>query len=1066
MRYVAGVEMAELFVFAAVAVVAYVQWRRRGGRPAFWLAVTFGSLGLVLPVSQLPVGGDGAAEELLDRSMVALLTLIPYALARFARALSPPAPRVDPIATAVTVALLAAAYVTPSLGGPDEGWTWWYAAYVIGFALQWTFLCVHSVIRLWRSGRNQPAVARRRIHTLSTAAIFLNVAIFTVVGSAGGGSSDQLRVFTHSFGLLSGLLFLVCVVPPRSLRTFWRRREMAAFRPAEAALMAADTADRVAGIVLPHAAALVGASASVLVDADGSVRATHGPGTAVPADLASRLPLPAPSAAEPLVLDGLVASPVRDGWLVVTTTPVTPVFGSEEIGLLSTLGHLAGLALDRAESFDRERRSRRVLAESESQLAEAQRTAQTGSYSWDLLTGETTWSDEMFRLLGLRPGEAVDKLLVFADRLHPDDRDRVLDAWRTSPHSPVPSSTEFRVVLPDRGTRWIQGRARPVVDENGQIVRIVGTIQDLTDRKAAEQAIAFQATHDSLTRLPNRMLFMDRLGHAVTLRSRNPSGLAVLFLDVDRFKWLNDSLGHSAGDEVLLAVATRLRGALRPGDTLARFGGDEFVVLCESIASEVEAEAVAVRLRAALSSPIPVANEETTLTISVGIAYASPTATEVTAESLVRDADAAMYYAKEHGRDRHALFDMRTRQLALARHETANALRRGTDRGELVVHYQPQVDLTSGEVRGVEALVRWNHPQRGLLAPGEFIALAEETGIIVPLGARVLADACGQVMAWRGRSGVPSRLTLSVNLAARQLLAPDLCNVVSGALDASGMDPSLLCLEITESVLLDDGEGSGRALMELKDLGVRIGVDDFGTGFSGLTYLKRFPVDVLKIDRSFVVGLGADREDRAIVASVVDLAHAFGLMTVAEGVETADQLAELRALGCERAQGFLWSPPLPSDAAARWIRTHAGRIALGHEGGGTGAALPGSRRRVLLVDDDPSLRRLFRLLLDEEDTFEVVAEAEDGRKAIAAARHYRPDVVVLDLAMPGIGGLEALPLIQAVAPEAKIVVLSGLEPAAFATTALRQGAFAYLPKGGGPEGIIRSLEALLTPALP
>ncbi|HEX6595311.1 MAG TPA: EAL domain-containing protein, partial [Acidimicrobiales bacterium] len=866
-------EMAELFAFATLAVVAYCQWRRRGGRPAFWLAMTFGILGTVVPLSTLPItDADGQAATYVARVMAALLALFPYTLSLFARSLSRPAPRIDRVAGGGTAALVAAAFLVPSVDAPDGRVAWWYSLYALLFFVQWTFLSVHSVIRLWRSGRNQPAVARRRIHTLSAAAILLNLALLLVVAEE-GAYAEQVSMLTHTAGVLSSVLFLLCIVPPRSLKNFWRRREVLAFRQAEAALMAADTTDQVTTILLPHATALVGAAAAVLVDPDGSVRAFHGVDADLAAETASRLRVPAPSDAQPEVADGLVGVSVRGGWLIVTTTAVTPVFGSEEIGLLSTLGHLAGLALDRAESFDRERQGRQALADREFQLAEAQRTAQIGSYSWDVGTSETMWSDEMFRLLGFEPGQPVDKIVAFASRIHTEDRERVLEAWRRAEHNPLPSSMEFRIEVPEQGTRWIQARARPVVDGDGEIVRLVGTIQDLTDRKAAEQAIAFQATHDALTRLPNRLLFTDRLTHAVALRERHPAGLAVLFLDIDRFKWLNDSLGHTAGDQVLTAVAARLRSALRPGDTLARFGGDEFVVLCESIASEMEAEAVAVRLREALSAPIPVAAEETTLTISVGIAYAPPGALDVTAESLVRDADAAMYYAKEHGRDRHALFDMRTRQLALARHETANALRRGTERGELVVYYQPQVDITSGRVVGVEALVRWNHPERGLLAPKEFIALAEETGIIVALGTKVLSDACREMMAWQDQPGVPGGLTLSVNLAARQLLAPDLRAVVAEELATSGLDPALLCLEITESVLLDDGEASGRALLDLKDLGVRIAVDDFGTGFSGLTYLKRFPVDVLKIDRSFVVGLGMHREDRAIVASVVDLAH-------------------------------------------------------------------------------------------------------------------------------------------------------------------------------------------------
>ncbi|MGH9034451.1 MAG: EAL domain-containing protein, partial [Acidimicrobiia bacterium] len=740
------------------------------------------------------------------------------------------------------------------------------------------------------------------------------------------------------------------------------------------------------------------------------------------------------------------------GWMAVVTTAATPFFGHEELGLLQTLAHLAGLALDRAELFDRERIGRQALAEREFQLAEAQRTARLGSYTWDLRTGAVSWSDEMYRVLGFAPGEVVNHGEAFASRLHPDDRDRILDDWRAAPQTQAATSFEYRIVLPGGETRWIHGQARPVLDDDGTLHQLIGTIQDITERKLAEEAIAFQAGHDSLTQLPNRALFLDRLGQGLARRSRHPSGTAVLFLDLDRFKWLNDSLGHAAGDELLVAVAARLRDAMRAEDTVARFGGDEFVVLCEDVSDEAEAEALADRLASILAAPLTVAGEETTVTVSIGIAYAPRTSSEASPESLVRDADAAMYRAKEQGRNRHEVFDVTTLELALARHETANALRRGIHRGELVVHYQPLLDLMSGRVVGVEGLVRWDHPQRGLLLPGEFISLAEDTGLVVPLGAEVLATACHQVMAWQ------PGLSLSVNLAARQLLAPDLCSIVEEALAGSGLAPDRLCLEITESALLEDSESSTRALNRLKALGVCIGVDDFGTGFSSLTYLKRFPVDVLKIDRSFVDGLCRDREDRAIVASVIDLAHAFGLTTTAEGVETAEQLTQLRALGCEQGQGYLWSRPLPAEAAGRWI---ADRCRQPHPDGPVPPPA-GRRHRVLLVEDDLSLRRLTRLVLDHDGDFEVVGEAGDGREAVALARRLRPDVVLLDLAMPGIGGLEALPMIRAVAPEAKVVVLSGLEPESYADATSRQGAAAFCTKGGDPTSLPELLGALLT----
>jgi diguanylate cyclase (GGDEF)-like protein/PAS domain S-box-containing protein len=1043
---VSVVEWMELGAFVALAAAATRRWLRRREEAAAWLAIMFSLLGAVLLADRfVPVSARNFGEW-YDRGVIVDLALVPYCLWRFTSAF-PRATGRSGLPERTTILLVVGAFLLPDVpGGPPASWPWWYGVYVGVFLVAWTSLSMVCADRLWRCGRGQPGITRQRMRMLAVAVAVLDVTIFVLADSG-----QQAWP-----GLASGLLFLVGFAPPPRLRARWRRVEIEAFGQAQADLMRADTADHVINLMLPHAAGLVGAEAAVLVDGDGRVRHWHGTTEPGAASIAARLPAP-DGGEDTVVAPGLVAVRLGQGWMAVATTAATPFFGHDELGLLRTLAHLAGLALDRAELFDRERANRQILAERESQLAEAQRTARLGSYSWDLRTGEVVWSDEMHRLFGFRPGEVTDHGAAFTGCLHPEDRECVIEAWKASRHTPVPSSIEYRVVLPSGETRWMHGRIRPVLDDRGAPIRIIGTIQDITERKAAEDAFAFQANHDALTGLPNRTLFLDRLAQALARRNRRRSGVAVLFLDVDRFKWLNDSLGHAAGDELLMAVADRLRSAMRDEDSVARFGGDEFVVCCEDVAYEAEAEALATRVAAALAAPVTIAGEETTVTASIGIAFAPPNRGDMTPESLVRDADAAMYRAKDQGRNRHELFDSTTRALALARHETANALRRGIGRGDLVVYYQPNLDLASGRVVGVEALVRWRHPQRGVLPPGEFMALAEETGLVVPLGAAVLVTACRQLAAWPSGDG-PVALSVCVNLAARQLLAPDLPSIVEEALDDSGLEPSRLCLEITESALLEDSDSSTRALGRLKALGVSIGVDDFGTGFSSLTYLKRFPVDVLKIDRSFVDGLGRDRQDRAIVASVVDLAHAFGLTTVAEGVETAEQLEELRVLGCERGQGYLWSPPLPADLARRWITAH---------GGGAGRDRPvaasgtGRRHRVLLVDDDASLRTLMRLLL--EDDFEVVGETGDGREAVALARHLRPDVVLLDLALPGIGGLEALPMLRAVAPDSKVVVLSGLDPGAYADAARRRGADAYHAKGSDPNCLPSMLQALLVP---
>ncbi|WP_217913477.1 putative bifunctional diguanylate cyclase/phosphodiesterase [Miltoncostaea marina] len=447
-------------------------------------------------------------------------------------------------------------------------------------------------------------------------------------------------------------------------------------------------------------------------------------------------------------------------------------------------------------------------------------------------------------------------------------------------------------------------------------VAVTYIVRDVSERKRFEQQLAHRASHDALTGLPNRSLLHDRLELAFARAARTGHRPAVLFLDLDHFKVVNDSLGHTAGDRLLVAVAGRLSAVLRPQDTLARLGGDEFVALVEDIGGEADALRVAGRLQAALVDPFDVDGAEVFASASVGIALAS--GPDASPESVVRDADAAMYRAKERGRGRSELFDERMLERAVHRLETESALRRAIAGDELRVAYQPILDLERGAIAGVEALVRWQHPQRGLVMPGDFIPLAEDTGLITELGAIVLESACRQARAWGAGAARP--VSVSVNLSGRELGAPGFVRSVADTLDATGLDPALLCLEITESMLMVDLQATLGALADLRALGVRLAVDDFGTGYSALAYLKTFPVHELKIDRSFVAGLERDPRDAAIVGTILALAEALGLSVVAEGVETEAQERRLRELGCRLAQGHRFArPALAEDIGPRLL---------------------------------------------------------------------------------------------------------------------------------------------------
>jgi diguanylate cyclase (GGDEF)-like protein/PAS domain S-box-containing protein len=557
-----------------------------------------------------------------------------------------------------------------------------------------------------------------------------------------------------------------------------------------------------------------------------------------------------------------------------------------------------------------------ALHESEERYAIAARGANDGLFDWDLRSDRVYYSPRWKAMVGRAEEDVGEEPAEWLGRIHPDDAARVradLQAHLEGDSSHFES--EHRIVRGDGTSVFVLCRGLLVRDAQGRAIRLAGSQTDISERKRAEAQILHDALHDPLTGLPNRTLFLDRLGQAVARRRRHDGyRFAVLFLDLDRFKLVNDSLGHLVGDRLLVGLAERLAGCVRPEDTVARLGGDEFAILLDEIQEDHDATKVASRIQEELRRPFGLAGQEVFSTASIGVTLGD--SRERRPEDLLRDADTAMYRAKAQGRDRHEIFDDAMHSRAVAALELETDLRRALERGGLRLVYQPIVSLASGRAVGFEALARWPLPDGGFVPPDEFIPLAEETGLILPLGQFVLREACAAARHWQEGGG--GGLSVSVNISAREFGQPGLVDRIKDLLAENGLAPAQLRLEITESLIMDDPDEAVVRCLALRELGVGIDIDDFGTGYSSLSYLRRFPVDSLKIDRSFVGDMDTSTEDHEIVRAIVSLAGTLGIKTVAEGVETAEQLKRLRGLGCDFAQGYYFSRPVDAqDVVAR-----------------------------------------------------------------------------------------------------------------------------------------------------
>ena len=590
-------------------------------------------------------------------------------------------------------------------------------------------------------------------------------------------------------------------------------------------------------------------------------------------------------------------------------------------------------------------RNRALAATQERLLAEVEQRKRTeyrytlaaqgandGLWDWDVETGRVYYSPRWKAMLGYDEAEIGDGIAEWLDRVHADDLPRLrADIDVHLRHDKENLSSEFRIRHRDGQYRWVLCRGIAVKDPERDTLRAAGSLTNITDRKLAEEQLRFEALHDSLTGLANRSLLADRLTHSLARSNRDPENrFALLYIDLDEFKVINDSLGHQVGDKLLIEVARRLSACARkvdtiariPGDHVARIGGDEFVMLLEDLAAPEDALRVAERIHSALAEPFNLGVHDLVARGSIGVAtsdgsYARP-------EEVLRDADIALYQAKQAGKSCTCVFDPQMHQRAMTRWSTETELRRAIERDEFELHYQPIVD-GAGRLAALEALVRWRHPVRGLVMPDAFISVAEETGLIVPLGKLVLANACRQLRRWQREIPSLAQMAVGVNISHRQFVSPAVVDDVARILDETGLAPQSLRLEVTETAAMQNAAQTIETMARLRAMGILIYMDDFGTGYSSLSQLQRMPLDALKIDREFVKDMNRDETSRSIVDSIIALAHTMSLRVIAEGVETAEQAARLADSGCDYLQGYYFGRPMPVEQVALFVERREAR---------------------------------------------------------------------------------------------------------------------------------------------